>query len=84
MKLAAKLAAEIGESADCLDQPALGPQTLATTKPGYFILGAKSYGRRSDFLLSTGFLQIRDLFQTIGQRDDLDLYATMPPLTPSA
>jgi hypothetical protein len=74
MKLAAALA---GESAiDCLDQQARGPQTLRNPEPNYYILGAKSYGRNSNFLLSVGLEQIREAFAIIGDRETLDLYAS--------
>jgi len=45
-------------------------------EPNFYILGAKSYGRRSDFLLPTGYQQIRDVFKLIGDRATLDLYAS--------
>jgi hypothetical protein len=78
MKLAAALAGQ--SSADCLDQAACGPQTLLTPEPNFYILGAKSYGRKSNFLLSTGFAQIRELFTILGDRPTLDLYASASQL----
>ena len=74
MKLAAALAKS--PSADCLAQAATGPETLLNPEPDFYILGAKSYGRNSQFLLSQGREQIRQLFSIIGDRADLDLYAT--------
>ncbi len=74
MKLAAALAGQT--SADCLDQQSCGPQTLVTPEPNFYILGAKSYGRKSNFLLAIGLSQIRELFTIIGDRPTLDLYAT--------
>ncbi len=74
MKLAAALLGET--SADCLDQSAHGPQTLVTTEPNFYILGSKSYGRGSNFLVSIGLAQVRELFSLIAGREDLDLYAT--------
>ena len=73
MKLAASLLEE--RSADCLDQTTGGPKGLLNPEPSFYILGAKSYGRNSRFLISVGLQQIRDLFTIIGGRDDLDLYA---------
>jgi thioredoxin reductase len=73
MKLAAALLGQSGS--DCLDQKACGPQTLLNPEPNYYILGAKSYGRRSNFLLSVGLDQIREVFTIIGDRSTLDLYA---------
>ena len=73
MKLAAALLGQA--SADCLDQQACGPQTLLNPEPNFYILGAKSYGRKSNFLLSVGLEQIREVFTIIGDRPTLDLYA---------
>ncbi|HEX3728107.1 MAG TPA: hypothetical protein VHV08_17770, partial [Pirellulales bacterium] len=60
------------------DPPALRPEMLVQAEPHFYVLGAKSYGRDSGFLLSHGFEQIRELFALIGDRAELDLYATMP------
>ena len=60
MKLAAALLADSG--GDCLTQAAHGPETLANPEPGFFILGAKSYGRNSQFLLRIGWQQVDDVF----------------------
>jgi thioredoxin reductase len=54
-------------------QDAIGP---GTSEPNFFVLGAKSYGRNSDFLLKNGFEQIRDVFTLIAGKQDLDLYRT--------
>ncbi len=80
MKLAAQLLAQKtpNATADCLDQTPCGPESLLNPEPNFYILGSKSYGRGSQFLLSIGFQQIRDLFTIVGEREDLDLYATMP------
>ncbi len=72
-----KLAAQLGNgSADCLDQSSCGPASLLNPEPNFYILGSKSYGRNTQFLLSIGLEQIRDLFTIIGEREDLDLYKT--------
>ena len=34
-------------------------------EPGFFILGAKSYGRNSQFLLSIGWQQVDDVFASL-------------------
>jgi thioredoxin reductase len=52
-----------------------GQQALLNPEPNFYILGAKSYGRKSNFLLSIGLEQIRDIFKIIGDRPTLDLYA---------
>lgn len=51
---------------------------LSSLEPDYYILGAKSYGRREDFLFSDGLGQIRRLFALLGDRPTLDLYSTTP------
>jgi hypothetical protein len=63
MKLAAKLLGET--SADCLAQTPYGPESLRNPEPGFYILGAKSYGRNSHFLLQAGLQQVVDVFQLI-------------------
>ncbi len=60
MKLAAALLGETG--GDCLAQASHGPDTLVNPEPGFFILGAKSYGRMSQFLLRVGWQQVDDVF----------------------
>ena len=62
MKLAAQLLASSG--ADCLAVGPAGPDALRNPEPGFFILGAKSYGRNSQFLLRTGSQQVDDVFST--------------------
>lgn len=66
MKLAsAILAADLrtpGRAGDCLSQVAHGPESLTNPEPGFFVLGAKSYGRNPSFLLSIGHRQIEDVF----------------------
>lgn len=74
MRLALALAGK--SSADCLDQAPSGAQALMTTEPNFYILGMKSYGRDSRFLLRLGHEQVRELFSVIGDRPELDLYAT--------
>ena len=59
---------------DCLEQVSHGPQVLVNPEADFYILGAKSYGRTENFLVSVGIDQVRDLFTIVGQRDDLDLY----------
>jgi hypothetical protein len=83
MKLAAQLLARSNKNGtiDCLDQTSCGPESLLNPEPNFYILGNKSYGRGSQFLLTTGLEQIRDLFTIISGRKDLNLYATMPQLT---
>jgi len=72
MKLAAALQKQ--SSSDCLSMGAMGPATLVNPEPNFFVLGSKSYGRNSHFLLRTGFEQIREVFMLITGKPDLDLY----------
>jgi hypothetical protein len=59
MKLSAAL---LGAAAgDCLEQQSHGPDTLTNPEPGFFILGAKSYGRNSQFLMRIGWAQVDDV-----------------------
>jgi hypothetical protein len=63
MKLSAAL---LGAAAgDCLEQQSHGPETLTNPEPGFFILGAKSYGRNSQFLMRIGWEQVSDVFGLI-------------------
>ncbi len=63
MNLATALLGEAG--GDCLRVATHGPETLRTPEPGFFILGAKSYGRMSRFLLQAGWRQVDDVFGTL-------------------
>ena len=77
MKLAASLLAS--DSADCLAQTSAGPETLTSPEPGFFILGAKSYGKNVNFLIRLGLEQIRDVFTLLEDDPTLDLYGQSPP-----
>lgn len=66
MSLAAALSKHAG--ADCLAVPAQGAQTLRNPEPNFYILGAKSYGRNSNFLLRNGFAQVQEVFSLINGR----------------
>jgi hypothetical protein len=59
MKLAASLLASAG--GDCLAQAAVGVDLLKNPEPNYFVMGAKSYGRNSSFLLRLGIEQIQEI-----------------------
>ncbi len=71
MSLAAALMKHGG---DCLTVPSQGAAALRNPEPNFYILGAKSYGRNSNFLLRVGFEQVRDVFTLITGKSDLDLY----------
>ena len=67
MKLAAALLAQSGDSGDCLDHTSLGAETLINPEPDLFILGIKSYGRRSDFLMRVGWEQVDEVFTLLAR-----------------
>lgn len=66
MKLAAALLSASGAGGDCLAQPTPAATVLQNPEPRFFVLGAKSYGRRSDFLLQIGHQQVRDALDLVG------------------
>ena len=61
MKLAAALLSASGGGGDCLAQTSMGAATLKSPEPDFYVLGAKSYGRNSAFLIKLGLEQIEDL-----------------------
>jgi thioredoxin reductase len=73
VKLAAALAGS--RVLDCLKQPGVGADALTNPEPNFYILGSKSYGRNSNFLLRAGFEQVRDVFTLITGTRKLDLYS---------
>ena len=48
-------------------------ETLRNPEPNYYALGAKSFGRNSQFLMRIGFEQVRGAFQLITGDASLDL-----------
>jgi hypothetical protein len=62
-----KLAAALlqGGAGDCLRQTAPAADLLLNPEPGFYILGSKSYGRNSAFLIGAGFEQVPVLFQAL-------------------
>ncbi|MGF1581501.1 MAG: NAD(P)-binding domain-containing protein [Gemmataceae bacterium] len=72
MKLAAAMLGAAG--GDCLQQASHGADTLRNPEPNFYILGSKSYGRNSNFLLRVGFEQVRDVFRLMTDQPELDLY----------
>ncbi len=64
MKLAAALLAA-GGAGDCLSTPAVGADVLANPEPDFWVLGAKSHGRGSQFLLQTGYAQVADVLTAL-------------------
>lgn len=58
--------------------PVFAEVPLASYEPDYYVLGAKSYGRRAGFTYAAGLKQIRQIFAILGDRPTLDLYANAP------
>tara|TARA_R110002050_G_scaffold92952_3_gene194375 strand:- start:2646 stop:3851 length:1206 start_codon:yes stop_codon:yes gene_type:complete len=53
--------AQLIHNSNCLTQSHPSRTSLLTTEPMFFVLGSKSYGRRSSFLLSIGLQQIEEI-----------------------
>ncbi|MCG6154220.1 hypothetical protein [Rubinisphaera margarita] len=67
-----KLAAElIGQSGgDCTQVTSSGVGVLVNPEGDYFILGAKSYGRSSRFLLQNGYAQVTAVIRLLASRSE--------------
>jgi thioredoxin reductase len=66
-------AALLGAGAtDCLTTPKFGADVLAHPEPDFFILGHKSYGRSPNFLLETGYQQIKEVIEKLAEQLVLD------------
>jgi len=76
--LLAAQAHDPGASPDCLSQVPHGPASLKTAEPDFFVIGAKSYGRGSNFLLTVGHEQVRDVMRLIGPAAERRSAAPMP------
>ncbi len=63
MKLAAALLSS--SSQDCLTQESRGADTLQNPEPYFYILGSKSYGRNSTFLMRVGWEQVDEVFEVL-------------------
>ena len=55
---------------DCLQQESHGVDVLRNPEPNFFILGAKSYGRVSQFLLRVGWEQVDEVFGALAAASD--------------
>jgi cation diffusion facilitator CzcD-associated flavoprotein CzcO len=74
MKLAAALLG--AQTADCLTQESHGAEVLVNPEPGFFILGAKSYGRNATFLMKVGWQQVAEVFDLLEKTHGVGLSAT--------
>ena len=79
MKLAAALLGT--SSADCLAQTSQGAETLRNPEPNFYIIGNKSYGRNSTFLIRIGLSQIQEVFTLITGDPNLNLYKQLDNAT---
>lgn len=75
MKLSAALLAAGGGAADCMAQTGHGPETLLNPEPRFFILGMKSYGRNSAYLMRIGWQQVDDAFGLLAESFERDGFA---------
>lgn len=64
MKVAAELMAS---SVDCLAQKTSGKGTMVNPEPNFYIVGMKSYGRSSKFLLSVGHEQVQHVLELLNE-----------------
>jgi len=67
MKLAASRMAAAGGGGDCLTQVAPGKENLKNPEPRLYVVGMKSYGRDTAFLLRIGYEQVRQVMLLLGE-----------------
>jgi hypothetical protein len=68
MNLSAALLGAAGDgTADCLAQASHGVAALRVPEPNFFVLGMKSYGRNSTFLLRVGYEQVDEVVNAYSQ-----------------
>ena len=53
---------------DCLKQMSYGAETLLNPEPNFFIIGSKSYGRLTSFLLTVGHNQVEELVEILTKK----------------
>jgi hypothetical protein len=66
MKIATTLE-QANPGGDCAKELDFAADVLANPEPGFFLLGAKSYGRNSTFLLETGFRQVHRVMESLAK-----------------
>jgi hypothetical protein len=62
---AARLSKALAGITDCLSVPRVRSEDLASGEPGFFLIGAKSYGRSRNFLIRTGLGQLESIFESV-------------------
>ncbi len=85
MKYAAHLLSS-GAAADCLSDSSEAPSDdlYNNPEPNFYILGAKSYGRTTNFLINKGHDQIQSVFRQITGDPQLNLYEREESTTKAA
>jgi hypothetical protein len=63
----AGLARALSNVTDCLSVPAVVPADLDSGEPGFYLAGAKSYGRARTFLLKSGYVQLDTILKRLDQ-----------------
>ncbi len=61
----ARLSRALSNVTDCLSVPAVSPEDLGSGEPGFYLLGAKSYGRSRNFLLRTGLAHLETIVPAV-------------------
>lgn len=64
---AARLTAALSNVTDCLSVPSLSPDDLDSGESGFYLAGAKSYGRARTFLLQNGYAQLEGILNRIAR-----------------
>lgn len=64
---AAGIEAALSNVTDCLSAPKLTPDDLASGEPGFHLIGAKSYGRLTTFLIKNGIEQVESILDRLGE-----------------
>jgi thioredoxin reductase len=62
----ARLARALSGVTDCLSVPRVRPEDLASGEPGFFLAGARSYGRMRTFLLRDGLRHVEAMLESLG------------------
>jgi thioredoxin reductase len=62
---ASGLGRALSKVTDCLSTPAVAPEDLESGEPGFYLAGAKSYGRARTFLLKTGYDQLATILRQL-------------------
>ncbi len=62
---AAGLTRALSNITDCLAVPTVSPEDLDSGEPGFYLAGAKSYGRSRSFLLQNGYAQLDTILERL-------------------